>query len=131
MVPGTTYVMGLTYVLDREQRIVRSRGAGVLTMRELQDFYSRLLTDRRFEPDFRGLGDLRGVTEISIESSGLAEAASLPVFGEHAKRALVATNDAVYGMARAYASFTERMSQTVRVFRSMKVAEAWLNEQSA
>ena len=119
--------MGLTYVIDRERRLVRSRGVGVLTLRELQDFYSRLLTDPAFDPEYRSLGDLRAVTDVDVDSAGLVQAAATPVFIEGTKRALVATSDAVYGMARAYASYHERMGQVVRVFRQMELAEAWLD----
>jgi hypothetical protein len=120
--------MALTYLIDRARGIVRSRGVGVITTRELQDFYSRLLTDRWFDSKYRSLGDLREVTEVAVDAFGLAEAAAVPVFAEGTRCALVATGDAVYGMARAYASYNERMGRTIRVFRAMDLAEAWLDE---
>jgi hypothetical protein len=118
--------MGITYRIDRADRIVRSRGWGVLTLGELQDFYSRLQADPGFEWDFRRLGDLREVTEIVVTSGELAESASLPIFEPGTRRALVASRDVVYGMLRAYAAFNQRMGQTVRIFRDIETADAWL-----
>jgi hypothetical protein len=120
--------MGLTFVIDRQRGIVRSRGVGVVTAPDLQDFYSRLLTDPGFDPGYRSLGDLREVVEIAVDSAGLARAAEAPVFAAGTRCALVATADAVYGMARAYAAYNERMGRTVRVFREVDDAEAWLDE---
>jgi hypothetical protein len=118
--------MGLTYRIDRANRLVRSRGSGVLTIQVIQEFYSKLQADPAFEPDYRTLGDLREVTEIAVTSNQLAASASLPIFRAGTRRALVATSDLVYGMLRAYATFNEHMGQTVRVFRDLPTAERWL-----
>ena len=118
--------MGLTYKIDRDHRIVRSRGSGVVTLQAMQEFYSRLQADPAFEPDFRSLGDLREATEIAVTSNQLAASASVPIFLPGTRRALVATRDAVYGMLRAYAVYNDRMGQTMRIFRDMEVAELWL-----
>ena len=32
----------------------------------------------------------------------------------------------MYGMLRAFANFNERMGKTVRIFRQIEAAEAWL-----
>lgn len=116
----------MTYALDHANRMVRSRGWGILSTPDIEEFYSRLVADPTFDPSYRSLGDLLDVTEIAVDSNDLAASASLPVFEAGTRRALVASRDAVYGMLRAYASFNERMGQTMRIFRSLEAAEAWL-----
>jgi hypothetical protein len=118
--------MGLTYIFDHANRIVRSRGWGVLRIGQIEAFYSRLVADPAFDPTYRSLGDLREVSEIAVTSNELAASAARPVFEHGTRRALVASRDAVYGMLRAFASFNERMGQTMRIFRDIEVAEAWL-----
>jgi hypothetical protein len=118
--------MAMSYTLDHANRMVRSRAWGVLRIGEIEDLYSRLAADPAFDPTYRSLGDLREVTEIAVTSNELAASAALPVFERGARRALVASRDAVYGMLRAFASFNERMGATVRIFRDIEIAEAWL-----
>jgi hypothetical protein len=118
--------MGMCYALDHARRMLRSRGWGTLSTADIEEFYSRLQADPAFDPSYCSLGDLREVTEIAVHSTDLAASASLPIFEPGARRALVASRDAVYGMLRAFASFNERMGQTTRIFRDMESAEAWL-----
>src|SRR3954471_16620171 len=119
--------MAMTYTLDHANRMVRSRGWGVLRIDEIEEFYSRLAADPAFDPTYRSLGDLREVTEIAVTSNELAASAALPVFEHEARRAIVASRDAVYGMLRAFATFNERIGATVRIFRDIDLAEAWLD----
>lgn len=49
------------------------------------------------------------------------------MFEPSARRALVAQRDAVYGMLRAFATFNERMGASIRIFRDVESAEAWLD----
>ena len=58
----------------------------------------------------------------------LAQVAMTSVFTPGARHAFVATADAVYGMARAYASCGESKGQVTSVFREMHSAEAWLEQ---
>jgi hypothetical protein len=118
--------MGITYKFDHAERTVRARGWGVLSMPDIDDFYSRLQAEPAFDPSYRTLGDLLLATEIAVTSHQLASSAALPVFEPGTRRALVASRDAVYGMLCAFAAFNERLGQTVRIFRNMDAAEAWL-----
>jgi hypothetical protein len=89
---------------------------------------SRILLDPRFDPTYRSLGDLRDVTNITVNAMETAQAAASPLFADGTRRAIVATSDMAFGMARMFASFSERAGHEVRVFREMTLAEAWLDE---
>jgi hypothetical protein len=118
--------MGMTYTIDEERRVVLTRGWGKVTTRELQDLTSRILLDPRFDAAYRSLADLRDVTEVMVNTMAMAETASTPLFVLGARRAIVASADVVFGMARLFASFAERSGQEVRVFKDLSSAEAWL-----
>jgi hypothetical protein len=120
----------MTYKIDQERRIVLTRAWGELTTRQLFDVMSEMLLDPRFDPSYRSLGDLRDVTRITVDAMATAQAAASPVFAEGARRAIVATSDEAFGMARMFASFSERAGQYVRVFRDMGLARAWLDLES-
>jgi hypothetical protein len=118
--------MGMSYTIDQARRIVRSRGWGVVSSRDLLDLTSRLLADPAFDPTFRGLTDLSDVTEVRVETPAMVESASTPTYIPGTRRAVVAPSDVAFGMARMFASYAERSGQEVRVFRAMREAEAWL-----
>jgi hypothetical protein len=118
--------MGMNYKIDSERRLVLTRGWGVLSSRELFDVTSQILVDPRFDPTYRSLGDLRDVTEITVDTLETAYTAATPLFAAGTRRAIVASSDAVFGMARMFATFAERAGQEVRIFRELHLAEAWL-----
>ncbi len=118
--------MGMTYRIDPERRLVLTRAWGVLTTPELEDVMSRILLDPRFDPTYRSLGDLREVTAMEIDPMDAARTAASPIFAHGVRRAIVATSDVAYGMARMFATFAQRSGQEVRIFREMQPAEEWL-----
>jgi hypothetical protein len=118
--------MGMTYRIDRELRVVRSRGSGTLTTRDLQDYTSRLLVDPAFDADYRSLADLSEVTVVDIDQLALSQTAWTPSFNPGTRRAIIAPSDLVYGLARMFATHSERFGQVVHVFRHRADAEAWL-----
>jgi hypothetical protein len=118
--------MGMSYRIDPARRVVLTRGWGVLTTRELIDVTTQILLDPRFDPTFRSLGDLREVTDVSVDMAASAHTAATPLFTAGTRRAIVASSDLAYGVARQFAIFAQRSGQDVRIFREMRQAEEWL-----
>ena len=118
--------MGMSYKIDQERRLVITRGWGELSSRELFDVMSQILLDPRFDPTYSSLGDLREVTNVTVDTFATAQTAASPLFAEGTRRAIVATSDVAFGMARMFAAFSERSGHEVRIFRQMTPAEAWL-----
>jgi hypothetical protein len=116
----------MTYRIETEQQLVRSRGWGVVSTEDLNDWISELLSDRLFRPEFRSLIDLRLVTDVTVDATTIARAAATPLFDAGVRRAIVATSDGVFGVARMFASFAERIGQHVMVFRELWLAEEWV-----
>jgi hypothetical protein len=116
----------MNYRIDRALRVVRSRGWGTLSTDDLQDYTSRLLADPAFDPDYRSLADLSEVTRVEIDQVALSHAAWMPSFTPGTRRAVIAPTDLVYGLARMFATHSERFGQVVHVFRHRSDAEAWL-----
>lgn len=118
--------MGLSYQIDHVRRVVLTRGWGTVTTDDVQDATSKLLADARFDPAYASLTDLRDVDLADVDPMIVAETASIPMYDARSRRAVVASTDAVYGMARMFASYAERAGQVVRVFRQLDEAELWL-----
>jgi hypothetical protein len=116
----------MSYRIDHALRVVRSRGWGTLSTSDLQDYTSRLLADPAFDPDYRSLADLTEVTRVDIDQVALSQAAWMPSFTQGTRRAIIASSDLVYGLARMFATHSERFGQVVHVYRDRADAEAWL-----
>ena len=120
-----------TYTIDTDRKLVLSRIWGAATEDEILDHGQRLRNDPQFRPEFRQLLDMRELTEILVGSEVIRNASRNQFFSPGVRRALVATSDAAFGMARMYAIQSESAGQTIEVFRDMDTAQMWLNSQSA
>jgi len=100
---------------------------GAATEDEIRDHGQRLRNDPEFRPDFRQLVDMSDLTEIKVGSGLIMNASRNQFFSPGVRRALVATSDAAFGMARMYAIASENAGQTIEVFRDINAAEAWLD----
>jgi hypothetical protein len=118
--------MPVSYVIDVEQRLVRSRAWGVLSDEDLITHYRAIAADPLFEPTFSQLGDLRDVTGVSLNATTIRSESTLLVFDRAARRALVASSDLAFGISRMYAQQAEAAPQNIQVFRDMREAERWL-----
>ena len=115
-----------TYEIDSRRRLVTSRLWGSVTDTEVYDHNRQLRSDPKFDPTFLQLTDLSGVTEIAV-TTGMINDTSLDQFFEPGtRRAIVATDDGVFGMARMFALRAESVGQTIQVFRDEDKARDWL-----
>ena len=118
--------MPITYEIDPDQRLVVTRIWGPATEDEVTEHNQKLRTDPRFDPHFRQLADMSGVTELLVSTKVIQETAHDQFFAPGARRAFVATDDAAFGLARMFALHAEGLGQTIHVFRDRVAAEAWL-----
>lgn len=118
--------MPATYEIDPQHRLVTSRLWGAVTDQEVFDHNSRLRGDPRFNPTYQQLTDLTGVTEIGVSTGTINETSLDQFFAPGTRRAIVATDDAVFGMARMFALRAESVGQTIQVFRDEQQARDWL-----
>jgi hypothetical protein len=118
--------MGMSYVIDRERRLVRSRLWGAVSTTDIADIMSRVMVDPRFDPDFRSIADFRDATALTGDSMGFGAIASTQVYLPGTPRALVASKEDVVEMLRMFATYSERFGQLVRVFTDLAEAERWV-----
>jgi hypothetical protein len=119
--------MPASYTIDTDRKLVVSRFWGVATNDDIFDHGRRLRNDPQFRPDFRQLVDMSELTEVRVGSGVIRDASRNQFFSPGVRRAILATSDAAFGMARMYAIGSEGAGQTIEVFRDRKAAEAWLD----
>ncbi|MBW8770582.1 MAG: hypothetical protein JF589_12550 [Gemmatimonadetes bacterium] len=118
--------MPATYEIDRERRLVLSRGWGVFTEQDLLGHFTMLGADPAFQSTFSQLADLRSVEHAELRREFIRRHALEHLFDRNARRAIVVSSADHYELARIYAEFAQYASQNVHVFRDMHDAEAWL-----
>ena len=114
------------YEIDPQRRLIISRLWGAVTDSEVYEHNQKLRTDPRFDPTYRQLTDLTGVTEIVVTTGMINETSLDQFFAPGTRRAMVATDDGVFGMARMFALRAEGLGQTIEVFREEQPARDWL-----
>ena len=118
--------MPATYEIDSAERVVRTRLWGVVTDDEVYDHNNRLRSDPKFHSDYRQLVDMCGITKAEVSSTMIGDTAINQFFEPGSRRAIIASDDAVFGLARMFALRSESVGQTIEVYRERSRAEEWL-----
>jgi len=115
-----------SYLLHSTRNLVISRGWDILTLADLLTHARALRGDPGFVPSFRQIVDLRDVTDLEIDASGIRQIADESPFGAGASRAIVVKSDVNYGLARMFQMLRAHAPDEIQIFRDMSPALAWL-----
>lgn len=122
--------MPVSYEIDTASGSVRTRCFGDVTLAEAVDHFRALGADPATPKRPSVLVDLRETTSLPETDQLRAiakEVARLDQKLQWGACAIVASRDAVYGISRMFAVYTEQSFSSVRVFRELAEAEAWLD----
>jgi hypothetical protein len=122
--------MTVSYQIDRELSLVRTRCAGDVTFAEVMDHFRELERDASLPARLDVLIDLTEMQSIP-ESDQLKSLASrveqLQGKLTWGSCAIVADRDVLFGMSRIFQVFVEAHFGDSRVFRKLDEAERWLS----
>jgi hypothetical protein len=119
--------MPLTFQVDTDEGILRSRGSGVLTVADLLGYFADTRADPNYEASMHRVMDLRDVTQLpsSDDIRSLAAFARTKAPVETARMAIIASSDLAFGvsmMFKAFVGYGERLL----VVRDEHEAVEWL-----
>jgi hypothetical protein len=126
--------MPVTYQIDRDQAVIRTRCSGYVTFPEVMaHFHALELEDDCPNPldvvlDLSETTSLPSSDQLRSVSKEIGRLRPTVAFGACA---IVARTEALYGTAMVFEVFAARGFRTTRVFRQASTAEAWLTEQKA
>jgi hypothetical protein len=118
--------LAVTYTIDPRNRLVQSHASGLVTAEDFLEHGKRLAEDPAFDPSFDQILDLREATQVELPTPALKGMASLRLFTAGSRRALVASRDLAFGLARMYESLRADAPESIKAFRTMEEARAWL-----
>jgi hypothetical protein len=123
--------MPLTYIVDRENHLLRSHGSGPLTTADLIDYLTKTRADPDYDPTMNRLMDLREITSLpssaDVRSLAMFMRAKAPV--DTARMAILASSDLAFGVAMMFKAFVG-YGERFLVVRSEEEANAWLADGS-
>lgn len=115
-----------SYEIDQARGLVISKGWKTVSDRELRSHYDRLGHDRKFDPSYRQIIDLRAIERFTITNAVMLGAALSHVFNSGVQRAILVSNDEQLSLARVFAAYSEADGQNVQIFREADGAREWL-----
>lgn len=120
--------MPFSYAVYKQHHLVISTGSGCVTWSEIKERQDQTKTDPTFDPEFNQLVDLRAVTSFDMTSEQARVLARRMIFSLTSKRAFIAANPAVFGVARMWEIFTELSDNPsqIQVFYDLPPALKWL-----
>ncbi|MFZ0821075.1 MAG: hypothetical protein WAM91_13470 [Candidatus Acidiferrales bacterium] len=119
--------MPCCYKIDRERRLVMSTGYGVVRREDLMEHQNQLLADPDFDPAFSQLMDFGHMTKLEVTATDMHLLAERNIFAPGARRAVVVSDDAGYGLARMFETLRdEKGERGIRVFRRLEDGLEWV-----
>ena len=120
--------MPWNYTIDKERRLIVSKGWDRLTFAEAAAHEENLESDPDFDQELNQLIGLTGVTAFDVSTVEAKVLSTRLVFSPKSRRALVASNPQVFGMGRLVESYhiIGKARDETRVFYDLDEAMKWL-----
>jgi hypothetical protein len=121
--------MPFNSVIDARRHLVVTTATGDATGDEGLACCLELKARSDFDPAFDQLLDFSNANRFDATAGQLRKIAAQPLFTRTSRRAIVATNPAIFGVARmfeAYRSISD-LGEHIMVFSDMSEALKWLN----
>ena len=116
-------------VIDPSRHLVVTTATGDLTGDEGLACCLQLKARADFDPAFNQLLDFTQATRFEATSAQLRSIAAQPLFSFTSRRAIVAPNPTIFGLARMFEAYrsVSHLGEHIMVFREMREALAWLD----
>jgi len=120
--------MPCSYAIYKERRLVITKVWDRVTFFEIRSHQEQFRNDPDFDPQFNLLIDATAATALDVSTDEARTIASQGLFSPVSRRAFLASNPAIFGMARlmgVYHAMSTKQEQ-LRVFYDRALALQWL-----
>jgi hypothetical protein len=120
--------MPISYVVDKDRRLVITTATDRVTFAEFQAYQDQLLIDPDFQPEFNQLVDGTAVTLLDITIQEAKKIAERKVFSSTSRRAFVATSPDTFSITRLAQAYLTTLNPASRIhlFSDLASALKWL-----
>jgi hypothetical protein len=113
--------------IEKDRRLVMSTLSGVFTLADGLAHQEKLLKDLDFDPKYSQLVDCVHVTKVAIVPTDVRRLAQRAIFSPDSRRAILVSDDQVFGFARMFVTFREALGETgLRIYRDLDEALYWV-----
>jgi hypothetical protein len=115
-----------SFYLDR--RLMITRAWGHITLADVRAYQQELGQRPEFNPTWAHVVDARDAVQIDLSSQDIRQLAETSVLAPSARRAMVATDRAIFGLCRMYGTLFELQvdGSAVGVFTTLDDAIEWV-----
>jgi len=118
------------YSIDKQRRLILTTAEGSVMFDDIRGHQDRLLADPDFDASFDQLIDTTAVTKFDISANEARILAERPIVSPASRRAFVATEPYIFGIARMMEAYHEGLKcADIQVFYSRAEALKWLEEE--
>ena len=112
----------------RDRRLMITRAWGQITPADVRAYRQELAARPEFDPTWAHVVDARDADQFDISSDEIRRLAETSVLAPSARRALVATDRATFGLCRMYGTLFELQvdGSAVGVFTTLDDAIEWV-----
>ena len=124
--------MPVTYQIDRDRQLIHTKCSGPVTIEEVVAHFHTLEHDPACPPRLNVLLDLTSQTSIPKKQNlqdVVGEIKRVHATVEFGACAIVARQDALFGMLRMFEVFAQKFFRLTYVFRKIEDAQEWLAAQ--
>lgn len=117
-------------VIYPTRRLIVTTGTGFLTGDDGLACAIGLKIKPGFDPSFNQLLDLTAATRFTATADQMKRIAQESTFSKSSRRAIVASEEAVFGLARMFQAYRSMsgVGEQVKVFKEINPALKWLSE---
>lgn len=115
--------MSMLYRIDAQIGVIFTQCRETITDSDVVKHLSDIARDNAFSPAYAHLIDCSEVTSFKVSPGLIHSVAGQKLFSSHAKCAIVAPQNYIYGMARM---FQMQQCGILEVFRDLNAARSWL-----
>jgi hypothetical protein len=124
--------MPVTYAINPEEKLIRTRCTGNVTVQEVIDHFRTLERDPACPDTLDVFLDVSETTSLPLTTEITSVAVEISRIKKKVRFnicAVVATRDALFGMLRMFSVVAGPYFTAIRVFRDAAQAEEWLSSQ--
>ena len=119
--------MPIDYVVHKDRRLVIITASGRVTAEEIEARIAQAMSDPDFDPQYNEVSDFRAVTSVDVSMLKTRTLARRKVYSPKSRRAIVASDPAIFGMGRLWGTHVELAQEAqIHVFYDLPAALKWL-----
>lgn len=122
--------MGVRYDILSVDRLVVTTAFGEVNGQELIENLLNLANDTAFDPTSNHIFNTKQVKSVDVAPAVLKRLAGIELFADTSRRAVVASSDVIFGLARIYEAYRDVSTDRLRIFREYDQAMSWLQEEN-